>query len=140
MSGRLGWATISDKLGRKNTYYLFGLGIPLCIAIPSMTAAVTSAHHLAPLLLFYSGVITVVSFYGGLFSVLPAYLADIFGPKHVGAIHGRALTAWSAAAVLGPMLMTTLRHNAFHDALWCDAHRTCAAVSQHRLVCFTLCV
>ena len=52
----------------------------------------------------------MISFYGGLFSVLPAYLADVFGPKHVGAIHGRTLTAWSAAAVLGPNFLGYMRH------------------------------
>ena len=117
MTGRLGWAAISDKLGRKNTYFLFGLGIPLCIAIPSMTTAVAAAHNITPLVLFYGGVVAVVSFYGGLFSVLPAYLADVFGSKHVGAIHGRALTAWSGAAVLGPSLMTYLRQHSMEAAL-----------------------
>ena len=70
-------------------------------------------------MLFYGGVVAVVSFYGGLFSVLPAYLADIFGPKHVGAIHGRALTAWSGAAIIGPSLMSHLRQRSYEDAVRC---------------------
>jgi hypothetical protein len=70
-----------------------------------------------PLAIFYGGTILSISFYGGLFSVLPAYIADIFGQKHVGAIHGRVLTAWSTAALLGPMILTTLRRAAHEDAL-----------------------
>ena len=58
-----------------------------------------------------------MTFYGGLFSVLPAYLADVFGPKHVGAIHGRALTAWSGAAIIGPSLMSFLRQRSYETAV-----------------------
>jgi MFS family permease len=129
-SGRFGWATLSDWTGRKNAYYLFGLGIPIVCAMPALTATVAGgggAGGYVPLALFYGGTLVVVSFYGGLFSVLPAYLADTFGIKHAGAIHGRALTAWSASAVVGPKLLTTLRERSYHDAVAglserCDPH------------------
>ena len=67
-----------------------------------------------------------VSFYGGLFSVLPAYLADVFGQKHVGAIHGRVLTAWSAAGLAGPSLLAALRQRSYnavssHTCCWVGA-------------------
>ena len=118
MAGRLGWATASDWLGRKRTYYVFGLSIPLCMAIPEITNHVMTSPDpgTMPLVLFFGGTFMVVSFYGGLFSVLPAYIADVFGQKHAGAIHGRALTAWAAAALSGPSLMTYLRQGSYTDA------------------------
>ena len=69
--------------------------------VPFLTQSFSADPSTATLYAFYFGTMGMISFYGGLFSVLPAYLADIFGAKHVGAIHGRTLTAWSAAAVLG---------------------------------------
>ncbi len=121
MFGRLGWAAASDYIGRKRTYMLFGLGVPICVLVPTLTATVATSHAVVPLVIFYGGVVTVVSFYGGLFSVLPAYIADIFGPKHVGAIHGRALTAWSGAAIIGPSLMSYLRNESYEKAIKCVA-------------------
>lgn len=115
-AGRLGWAAFSDILGRKNTYYVFGLAAPICLLIPTVTASVSADSGSLPLVLFAAGTCTVITFYGGLFSVLPAYLADVFGEKHVGAIHGRMLTAWSTAAVLGPKVLTTLRQNSYESA------------------------
>ena len=94
MFGRLFYATVSDYIGRKNAYFLIGVSVPLALAIPQWTAMVSDNPSALPLVLFYSSTFVIVSFYGGLFSVLPAYLADLFGQRHVGAIHGRALTAW----------------------------------------------
>ena len=112
MLGRLGWAAGSDKLGRRNSYALFGLGIPIALSVPFLTAS----PSVPSLLAFTGGTWMVVSFYGGLFSVLPAYIADVFGTKHVGAIHGRLLTAWSASALVGPSILTRLRQLSYDRA------------------------
>jgi hypothetical protein len=117
MSGRLGWSFASDFLGRKNTYYVFAAGIPTVLCLPALTEWAGAAPSLAPLVLFYGGTWLVVSFYGGVFSVLPAYLSDLFGPKHVGAIHGRLLTAWAAAAAGGPYLLAALRNRSYDIAV-----------------------
>lgn len=101
--GRFSWATVSDHLGRKPTYHVFFvLGIILYGAMPSLGAAGAVA-------LFVLAVGVIVSMYGGGFSTLPAYLADMFGTQFVGAIHGRLLTAWSAAGIVGPLLISKLR-------------------------------
>ncbi len=103
IGGRFFWASLSDKLGRKLTYTIFFLlGIALYAAIPSMAAA-------GQLALFVAFVCIIISMYGGGFSTLPAYLADMFGTKMVGAIHGRLLTAWSTAGLLGPVLVNYIR-------------------------------
>ncbi|MFC4274330.1 OFA family MFS transporter [Achromobacter aloeverae] len=103
IGGRFIWASLSDKLGRKMTYAVFFVvGIVLYASVP------WSAHngHLA---LFVGAFCIILSFYGGGFSTVPAYLADLFGTQMVGAIHGRLLTAWSAAGIFGPMLISSLR-------------------------------
>ncbi|HQT80634.1 MAG: MFS transporter [Ferrovum sp. 37-45-19] len=101
--GRLFWASMSDFLGRKSTYAVFFiLGIALYIAMPSM------GHH-GSAGLFIVAVCVVLSMYGGGFSTVPAYLADLFGTQMVGAIHGRLLTAWSVAGIVGPTLIASLR-------------------------------
>jgi len=101
--GRLFWASLSDRLGRKNTYYIFFLlGIVLYCLLPTF-------GHLGLALLFVATACVILSMYGGGFATVPAYLADMFGTQMVGAIHGRLLTAWSAAGVIGPMLVTSLR-------------------------------
>lgn len=116
-AGRFGWALGSDTFGRKNTYLLFGAGIPIMAALPTVTHwASEDPTSTSPLLIFCGGTFVIISFYGGIFSVLPAYTADLFGQKHVGAIHGRALTAWSAAALIGPTLLTTLHARSNADA------------------------
>jgi MFS family permease len=117
--GRFAWATISDFIGRKQSYFVFGLGIPVAVSIPYVTGMVTAATAggaMTPLYLFYGGTFMVVSFYGGLFSVLPAYIADTFGIKHAGAIHGRLLTAWAASALVGPSILTSLRGSSYEQA------------------------
>ncbi|KNC54101.1 uncharacterized protein AMSG_12300 [Thecamonas trahens ATCC 50062] len=117
MAGRLGWATASDGLGRKATYALFGVGIPMTVAIPHLTSWAMTEHTLAPLALFYASTVLIVSFYGGVFSVLPAYLSEVFGPRNTGAIHGRMITAWASAAVAGPAILSHLRSSAYDRAV-----------------------
>ena len=103
IAGRFFWASCSDYLGRKNTYFIFlGLGVLLYASIPSMA-------HAGNLALFVAFFCIIVSMYGGGFATVPAYLADLFGTQMVGAIHGRLLTAWSAAGVFGPVLIAYIR-------------------------------
>lgn len=103
IAGRIFWASLSDHIGRKTTYMVFFLlGIALYSSIP-WTA---SSGSLALFVLFFC---VILSMYGGGFSTVPAYLSDLFGTKMVGAIHGRLLTAWSVAGVLGPYLVGTFR-------------------------------
>jgi len=103
MAGRFVWATASDYIGRKNTYFVFFiLGILLYAFVPS-TAKMGST------VLFVLCYGIILSMYGGGFSTIPAYLRDIFGVQYVGAIHGRLLTAWSAAGIFGPVLVNYIR-------------------------------
>ena len=101
--GRLFWASLSDKLGRKNTYYAF-----FVIGIITYTTLPTWGHLGIPGM-FVVTICVIMTLYGGGFATVPAYLADIFGTQMVGAIHGRLITAWSAAGVVGPMLIASLR-------------------------------
>jgi MFS family permease len=102
--GRIGWATSSDKLGRKQTYFIFFvLGALLYCA-----AAYLAGYK--GLALFVASFCIIASMYGGGFATIPAYLADMFGTQFVGAIHGRLLTAWSTAGILGPVVV-----NYMHD-------------------------
>jgi MFS family permease len=102
IGGRIFWASLSDRLGRKNTYAIFfGLGMLLYASAP--TAGATS------LALFVAIFCVILTMYGGGFATIPAYLADVFGAGQVSAIHGRLLTAWSTAGVLGPVLVNYLR-------------------------------
>lgn len=101
--GRIFWASLSDFLGRKLTYALFfSLGTALYLAAP--WAGLN--QYIA---IFVLITLIILTMYGGGFATIPAYLADIFGTQHVGAIHGRLLTAWSTAGIIGPMLISYLR-------------------------------
>ncbi|WP_188112361.1 OFA family MFS transporter [Salinicola aestuarinus] len=101
--GRLFWASLSDKIGRKNTYYcFFAIGIVMYCLLPMW-------GHLGMAGLFVISICVILSMYGGGFATVPAYLADIFGTQMVGAIHGRLLTAWTAAGLVGPLLIAALR-------------------------------
>ena len=103
MGGRFVWSSASDYLGRKNTYFTFFiLGAILYASVPYMG----QVGNVAMFVLLYA---VIMSMYGGGFSTVPAYLADIFGTKYVGGIHGRLLTAWSTAGVLGPVLVNYIR-------------------------------
>jgi MFS family permease len=99
IAGRFIWATFSDYIGRKATYFtFFTLGFILYASAPS-------AGHAGNLALFVGLFCVILTMYGGGFATIPAYLADMFGTQMVGAIHGRLLTAWSVAGVLGPVLV-----------------------------------
>jgi MFS family permease len=101
--GRIFWASLSDRLGRKTIYFtFFSLGIILYCALPSF-------GHAGLTLLFVATICIIMSMYGGGFSTVPAYLSDMFGTQFVGAIHGRLLTAWSVAGIVGPNLIAGLR-------------------------------
>ncbi|WP_288128462.1 OFA family MFS transporter [Thiomonas sp.] len=101
--GRLFWAALSDHIGRKATYYTFFiLGIVLYASLPTL-------GHIGAAGLFVAVVCIIMTMYGGGFSTVPAYLADLFGTQMVGAIHGRLLTAWSVAGVAGPFLIAAIR-------------------------------
>lgn len=103
IGGRFFWASCSDWLGRKTTFFLFfSLGIVLYASVPWMS-------HIGSVTLFAIAFCIIISMYGGGFATIPAYLADLFGTQMVGAIHGRLLTAWAAAGVLGPVLVNYLR-------------------------------
>lgn len=101
--GRIAWASFSDYIGRKSTYYVFFvLGMILYASAPW-------AGGVGSIFLFVAIFCIILTMYGGGFATVPAYLADIFGTQHVGAIHGRLLTAWSAAGIIGPVLVNYLR-------------------------------
>ncbi|WP_105425971.1 OFA family MFS transporter [Neorhizobium tomejilense] len=103
IGGRFFWASLSDKIGRKNTYYtFFVLGIVLYALAPTLADMGNKA-------LFVAAFAIILSMYGGGFATIPAYLADIFGTQFVGAIHGRLLTAWATAGILGPVVVNYIR-------------------------------
>ena len=103
MGGRFVWASVSDYIGRRNTYMVFFvLGMILYALVPT-------TGRLGSITLFVSAFAIILSMYGGGFATIPAYLRDIFGTMHVGAIHGRLLAAWAVAGVLGPVLVNYIR-------------------------------
>jgi MFS family permease len=103
IGGRIFWASMSDYLGRKATYYTFFLlGIALYASAPTLAHSGNTA-------LFVLAFGIILSMYGGGFATVPAYLADVFGTQFVGAIHGRLLTAWSAAGIIGPIVVNYIR-------------------------------
>ena len=102
IGGRFFWASISDKIGRRATYAtFFALGI-------AMYAGSPWAAGIGSVALFVTFMCVILSMYGGGFATVPAYLADMFGTRFVGAIHGRLLTAWSTAGVIGPLVITQI--------------------------------
>ena len=103
MIGRFFWASTSDVIGRKNTYFVFFvLGMLLYAAVPH-TGGIGSVT------LFVLCFLVIISMYGGGFATVPAYLKDMFGTRYVGAIHGMLITAWSAAGVFGPVIVNYMR-------------------------------
>ncbi len=103
IGGRFFWASLSDLLGRKVTYFVFFvLGAMLYASIPSSAGAGSK-------LAFVGAIAVIISMYGGGFATVPAYLADLFGTQMVGAIHGRLLTAWATAGILGPVVVNYMR-------------------------------
>src|ERR687893_51860 len=101
MAGRIGWSSTSDYIGRKPTYIMY-LGVGLVMYF------VLAAFGVSSLVLFLLVTVVILSFYGGGFATIPAYLKDMFGVAEVGAIHGRLLTAWSAAGVAGPLIINAI--------------------------------
>jgi MFS family permease len=104
MAGRFVWSSTSDVIGRKPTYMVY-LGVGAGAFFLLATAGSTSV------LVFVALAAVILSFYGGGFATIPAYLKDLFGTYQVGAIHGRLLTAWSAAGVAGPLIVNAVREN-----------------------------
>jgi MFS family permease len=118
MVGRFGWASASDWMGRKLTYAIFfGAGVALYLAIPWIAVQTGVSPGVTWLVLFYAVTMLIFTMYGGGFATIPAYLADLFGTRNVGAIHGRLLTAWSTAGVLGNWAITALREHALRRAI-----------------------
>jgi MFS family permease len=105
IGGRFFWASLSDRIGRKTTYYVFFILGIVCYG------ALTTLANAGLLGLFAASCCIIASMYGGGFATVPAYLADMFGTQYVGAIHGRLLTAWSTAGIVGPVLV-----NYLHDS------------------------
>lgn len=104
--GRFFWASLSDYIGRRNTYLIFfAVQIGLFLLIPGIASS-------GQWLVFEAILFVIFTMYGGGFATIPAFLADMFGPENVGAIHGALLTAWSAAAVTGPLIITQLSDRA----------------------------
>ncbi len=109
--GRFLWSSASDRLGRKVTYSIyFLLGAALYATLPGLGRG----QHVGAFVLV---AVVVISMYGGGFATIPAYLRDLFGPFQVGAIHGRLLTAWSVAALVGPSIVNWMRENRVRDGL-----------------------
>ena len=103
MAGRFIWSSTSDRIGRKPTYMIFfALGTLLYLLVPQL-------GQMGSLALFIAATCVIISMYGGGFATIPAYLRDLFGTRNVGAIHGRLLLAWSAAAIVGPTLLNGFR-------------------------------
>ena len=118
MLGRFFWAGASDYLGRRRTYAVFfALGSVLYAVVPAIARQAGLDRSVAWLWTFYVVAMLIFTMYGGGFATIPAYLADLFGTRFVGAIHGRLLTAWSVAGVLGPEAVTALRERAVAQAV-----------------------
>jgi MFS family permease len=134
MGGRFFWSSTSDYLGRKNTYFVFfTLGAVLYATVPSM-----GTHgQMALFILLYA---IIMSMYGGGFATIPAYLADIFGTRYVGGIHGRLLTAWATAGVLGPVLVNYIReHQIAQGVAKADAYNVTMYIMAALLVLGFIC-
>jgi MFS family permease len=105
IGGRLFWAVVSDRIGRKNTYFcFFVISIPAYAALPAFANA-------GQVVFFVLTACLILSTFGGAFAVIPAYITDLFGPQMVSAIQGRMMTAWSTAGVVGSLLMSTLHQS-----------------------------
>jgi MFS family permease len=134
MIGRFFWSSLSDYIGRKAVYAtFFALGAALYAAVPSTGRA-------GNVVLFVAGYVIIMSMYGGGFATIPAYLRDMFGTIQVGAIHGRLLTAWSTAGVLGPVLVNYIReYEIAHGVAKADAYTTTMHIMAGLLVIGFVC-
>lgn len=118
LGGRLGWAAVSEMIGRPRTFTIFTLGsVPLYFAVPHLVEMVVQDGSTLGLYAFCGSTALALSYMGGAFAILPAYEADIFGQKYVGPIHGRMLLFASAAAMTGPGLISSLRGRAESSAM-----------------------
>jgi MFS family permease len=117
MGGRFVWSSISDYIGRKNTYFIFfALGTVLYALVPT-------SGEIRSVVLFVFCYAVIFSMYGGGFATVPAYLRDLFGTRYVGAIHGLLLTAWSMAGIFGPVLVNYIRaYNVSHGVAAAQAY------------------
>lgn len=118
MLGRFFWSSASDYLGRRRTYSIFfAAGTWLYLSIPYIAWQQSQQPQATWLIAFYAVTMLIFTMYGGGFATIPAYLADLFGTRYVGGIHGRLLTAWSTAGVLGPVAITSLREASLRRAI-----------------------
>jgi MFS family permease len=134
MGGRFFWASLSDWIGRKNTYFcFFAIGTVLYALVPRMGEIGSVAGFVVCFLI-------IISMYGGGFSTVPAYLKDMFGTRYVGAIHGMLLTAWSVAGVFGPVLINYIRqYNVEHGVPKADAYNVTMYIMAALLVAGFIC-
>jgi MFS family permease len=134
MGGRFVWASASDWIGRKNTYFVFfALGAVLYFLVPQFAQSGNIA-------LFVAAYGVILSMYGGGFATIPAYLADMFGTAFVGGIHGRLLTAWAAAGIAGPVLVNYIRaYEVAHGVAKADAYTMTLHIMAALLVIGFLC-
>ena len=134
MGGRFFWASTSDYIGRRNTYFVFMvLGFGLYCTVP-YTGSIGSVVG------FVCCFLIIISMYGGGFSTVPAYLKDMFGTRYVGAIHGMLLTAWSAAGIFGPVLVNYIReYNVTHGVPKAQAYNTTMYIMAGLLVIGFIC-
>jgi hypothetical protein len=134
MGGRFFWASTSDYIGRKNTYFVFFvLGTILYTLVPQ-------TGEMGSVPLFVCCFLVIISMYGGGFSTVPAYLRDMFGTRYVGAIHGLLLTAWSMAGIFGPVLVNYIReYNITHGVAKAAAYNTTMYVMAVLLIVGFIC-
>ncbi|XP_063721905.1 oxalate:formate antiporter-like [Symsagittifera roscoffensis] len=110
LGGRIGWGVLSDYLGRRKVFHMFTFGsLGLYLSFPLIVSQIAETKSVLPLAVFCGTTSIAVSFMGGVYAILPAYEADLFGAKYVGANHGRMLLASSAAAITGPSMILYLR-------------------------------
>ena len=134
MGGRFVWSSISDLIGRKNTYFIFfALGTVLYALVPH-------AGEIHSVVLFVACYAVIFSMYGGGFATVPAYLRDMFGTRYVGAIHGMLITAWSMAGIFGPTLVNYIRqYNVTHGVAAAQAYNTTMYVMAVLLIIGFIC-
>jgi hypothetical protein len=134
MGGRFFWASMSDYIGRKNTYFCFFILGTLLYAFVPHTGLIGNVS------LFVLCFLVIISMYGGGFSTVPAYLKDMFGTRYVGAIHGLLLTAWSMAGIFGPVLVNYIReYNVTHGVPKAQAYNATMYIMAGLLVVGLLC-
>jgi MFS family permease len=118
LGGRLAWASISDMIGRRNTFFITtSISIPLYLSIPYLVNSVITTHSEVPLYMFVGSTFAAITCMGATYAILPAYESDLFGSKYVGAIHGRMLLASTTGSLGGPSLLLMLRGSSERAAI-----------------------